>query len=315
MFQHRNAWMAGVAGLVLLSMFAADPDKGLSVAIFLQRVFMASLAIVAAHFARKVLFPYVDISALVAKSAETSEGSGRIVLAIGIVIAALLMVFSVPVNAQDVRTFIPAGAHTYVPVLKAEQERWWLDHPAPELLASLVEHESCITLKHSRCWNPASRLKTSREEGAGLGQITRAWRPDGTLRFDSLAEMRDKHPALREWSWDNVYQRPDLQLRAVVLMSRDNYKRIRLLVDDDVAALAFSDAAYNGGWNGMQADRRMCQLKAGCDPQKWFAHVEHTCTKSKAPLYGNRSACDINRFHVTDVILIRSPKYRPLMRA
>jgi hypothetical protein len=315
MFKHRNAWLAGFAGLVLLSLAASDPDKGISTLMLLQALSVPILALVVAHVARKVLFNSVDLSALIDQAAKTSEGSGRVVLAVCIVLAALMMIFAGQVRAQDVRTFIPAGAYTYVPVLKAEQERFWGDHPATELLASLVEHESCITLKHSRCWNPASRLKTSREEGAGLGQITRAWRPDGTLRFDSLQEMRDKHPALREWSWSNVYQRPDLQLRAVVLMSRDLYLRIRQLVDDPMDALAFADAGYNGGFNGMQADRRMCQIKEGCDPQKWFGHVEHTCTKSKAPLYGNRSACDINRFHVHDVVNVRSPKYRPLMRA
>jgi hypothetical protein len=314
MFRYRNAWLAVLAGLVLLELVITDPDKGLSTVMLLQALTVPILALVVAHVARKVLFNTVDLSALIAQASKTSEGAGRVVLAVSIVLAVMMMIFAGQVRAQDVKTFIPLGAHIYLPLLKAEQVRFWDDHPASELLPALVEHESCITLKHSRCWNPASRLKTSREEGAGLGQITRAWTADGNLRFDSLAEMRDKHPALQEWSWSNVYQRPDLQLRAVVLMSRDNYLRIRQLVEDPNEALAMADAAYNGGFNGVQNDRRACQIKAGCDPKKWFAHVEMTCTKSKAALYGNRSACDINRHHVADVLLVRPFKYRAMMR-
>lgn len=175
----------------------------------------------------------------------------------------------------------------------------------------MIEHESCISLTHSRCWNPKSRLKSAREEGAGLGQITRAYRPDGSVRFDALAEIRSKHKnELYELSWSNVYERPDLQIRAVVLKSKDNYVYYMKKASSPFEALAFGDAAYNGGIGGLDKERRACQLAEGCDPSKWFGHVERYCLKSKAALYGNRSACDINRHHVKDVLLIRAPKYQ-----
>lgn len=177
------------------------------------------------------------------------------------------------------------------------------------MLPALIEHESGCFSMPRKCWNAASRLKTSREEGAGLGQITRAWHPDGRLRFDALAEMRQAHPALRELSWATIYQRPDLQLRAVILKVRGDYQALRM-VEDPWQRLAFTDAAYNGGLGGVQKERRACQVKPGCDPQLWWGHVEATCLKSRAPLYGGRSACDINRHHVIDVLLVRSPKYR-----
>lgn len=148
-----------------------------------------------------------------------------------------------------------------------------------------------------------------------MGQITRAYRADGTLRFDALADLRSRHAELQGWSWANVYQRPDLQLRAIVLMSRGNYQDIHRLVKDPQAALAFADAAYNGGMGGVQSDRRACALKRGCDPQQWFSNVEATCTKSQTAIYGKRSACDINREHVRNVMLVRSAKYRQLMES
>lgn len=182
--------------------------------------------------------------------------------------------------------------------------------PKAAALGSLIEHESCISLTHSRCWSPTSRLKSSREEGAGLGQLTRAWRTNGTLRFDALQEIRSLHKKeLGELSWDNIYTRPDLQIRAVVLKSRDNYNYYRPYSHNDLEALAFADAAYNGGIGGLDSERRACKLAPGCDHTKWFGNVELYCLKSKAALYGNRSACDINRHHVKDVLLTRISKY------
>jgi hypothetical protein len=269
------------------------------------------LAVGFVHLARKALhdYPEADARRLFGKAGEHPIGAGLALIALAIVAYGLMGLFGGLARAQDVRTYIPAAAEAHRSDFRAEQARHWPDHPRRELLPALVEHESCITLRHSRCWNPSSRLKSAREEGAGLGQITRAWHPDGRLRFDALQEMRERHPALREWSWANVYQRPDLQLRAVILKTRGDFLALRV-VEDYGQRLAFADAAYNGGLGGVQKERRACGIKAGCDPQRWFGHVEHTCLKSRAPLYAGRSACDINRHHVRDVLVVRSPKYQ-----
>jgi len=182
--------------------------------------------------------------------------------------------------------------------------------PKAAYLASLIEHESCISLTHSKCWNSKSKLKSAREEGAGLGQITRAFKPDGTIRFDALSELKYKYPReLAELSWQVVYDRPDLQIRALALMMRDNYQYFSRHVKDPYQAYAFADAAYNGGAGGVDHERRACKLTTWCDPNQWFDNVEKLCLKSKVALYGNRSACDINRHHVKDVINTRSEKY------
>lgn len=187
--------------------------------------------------------------------------------------------------------------------------------PFPYLLAALIEHESCISLTHSKCWNPKSSLKTAREEGAGLGQITRAYRPDGTVRFDSLAEMRRKYPLeLGNLNWYNVYSSPNLQIRAIVLMMKDNYIYYRDISSSSWEAYAFADAAYNGGTKDLNRERRACMTISGCDPSKWFNHVEKYCMKSKVALYGKRSPCQINRDHVNDVLNVRGPKYKSLFK-
>lgn len=183
------------------------------------------------------------------------------------------------------------------------------------MLASLIEHESCNGLKHPKCWDPTSRLKSAREEGAGFFQLTRAYHvPSGELRFDIISELRAKYPQLRELGWHNVYQRPDLQIKAGILMSKDLFLQFIKYSYNIDEALAFADAAYNGGAYGVNNERRACKLASTCDHTKWFDNTERFCLKSRAPLYGNRSACDINRHHVRDVLLTRSAKYKPYFK-
>jgi hypothetical protein len=225
------------------------------------------------------------------------------------IIAFIIILISCNVFAQDVKTYIPEKAKIYAPILRTEQLKYWPTHPMPEVLAGLGEQESCLSLKHKKCWDPKSQLKTSREEGASIFQITRAFNSDGSIRFDALNELKNKHPVLGEWNWNNVYTRADLSLAAVVLKTNDDYKSL-YLIRDPIERLYFQDSAYNGGMGGVQNDRRACGLKKGCNPQIWFDNVENSCTKSMKPLYGS-TACAINRLHTTNVFKVRSNKYKP----
>lgn len=212
--------------------------------------------------------------------------------------------------AQDIKTYIPTNAKKYAPMLRQQQLKIWPTHAMPEALAGLAEQESCINLKFSSCWNPTTKLDTSRELGAGIDQITKAYNADGSVRFDMLSSLVKEHPQeLAGWNWNNVFVRVDLQLASLVLLNQDNYKAL-YMVKDPVARLHFTDSAFNGGLGGVNNDRRACGLRKGCDPQKWFDNVEKTCTKSTKPIYGTRNACDINREHVKNVFQLRSPKYR-----
>jgi hypothetical protein len=302
--RHRSLFLLGGAVLATALSLACDPDGGLSTLLGGVALIQAVWAVAASHWARKALmdYPEADMRRLFRRAGEDSTGAGLALIAIAIVLVGLLMVFAPRAHAGE----LPPGAVKYLPVLKAEQQRLWPAHPDPVLLASLVEQESCASLKSRSCWNPAARLKSAREEGAGMGQITRAWRADGTLRFDSLAGLRAQYGAeLSGWTWDTAYSRPDLQLRAIVLMSRDAYRPFRTAP----AALAFGDAAYNGGAGGVQQERRACALTPDCDAGQWFGQVDQHCLKSRQPLYGGRSACDINREHVRNVLQVRRQKY------
>lgn len=230
-----------------------------------------------------------------------------------ILLSLLLLFTHVAIHPQSIRTYIPQGAYLYKPQVLEQQYKYFPHIPTKAYTFSLIEQESCISLTHKKCWNPASRLKTSREEGAGLGQLTRAYKPDGTLRFDSLQGIRNQYKQdLEDLSWSNIYQRPDLQIRAMTLMLRDTYKGL-YDVKDPIARLHFTDAAYNGGTRDLRKERVACGLKINCNPQIWFDHVEHMQVKSTKPLYGTRSAYFINREHVENVFKLRLPKYEKML--
>ena len=126
-----------------------------------------------------------------------------------------------------------------------------------------------------------------------------------------MAEIKFKHKKeLAELSWQNILDRPDLQLRAVLLMMKDNYTYYSKYSSNATEAYLFATASYNGGIGGLDNERRACKLASWCDHTKWTDNVEKLCLKSKVALYGNRSACDINRAYPKDIIYIRSPKYQ-----
>lgn len=306
MIRFRNLFLLLGSALVLAVLFATDPDEGLLTGFWALSVAKGLVAVVFAHYARKALmdYPDADMRSLFRLARGSATGAGLALIAQAIVILGLLFLFG-----GNARADVPQRARQYLPALKAEQNARWPSHPWPPMLGGMVEQETCLSLAHSKCWSPLAQLKTQREEGAGLGMLTRAFHPDGRTRFDALSELKDRHPALRELTWANVYQRADLQLRALVLKSRDDFHTfdpVRSIVN----RLVFQVAAYNRGVGGIQAERRLCQVTADCDPQLWWGHVERTCTASRQPIYAGRSACDINRSHVQKVVEVRAPRYR-----
>lgn len=224
-------------------------------------------------------------------------------------IAAAAMAYSQTYNPK---TYLHPRAIQLMPVFVNETKRIapYIEHF--EYIPALVEQESCISLKHSKCFSSTSELKNSREQGVGLGQISRAWNPNGSLRFDTLASLRKQNMTeLKELSWDNVKQRPDLQTRAIVLLIASSYPRYRDIADS-YERLKFLDSAYNGGDRDVSRARAACKLTKGCNPNVWFGDVENHNPKSRVPhkAYGGQSMRDINNKHVYNVFNIRISKYK-----
>lgn len=240
--------------------------------------------------------------------------------AMGVFLAFLTLINGGWANAQDVKTFIPEKAYPLIPVFQSQYAEYFPELMEPAYPFALSEHESCISLKHSRCFSPTSSFKTTwketgnrREEGAGILQLTRAWYVDGRLRMDTLANLKRLYPKeLGGLSWDNVYQSPTLQIRAQALLLKDDYKNLHVFSDPQ-ERLKATDSAYNGGRRDVLSARKNCGLTKGCNPDIWFNNVEKHCVKSKKALYSGRSACDINTHHVRDVFQTRLPKYQRLL--
>lgn len=231
---------------------------------------------------------------------------------IRIIVSIMLALCNLAYAGVDVKTYIPTNAKPLLPTVQTEQQKYFPELDQPGYLAGLIEQESCISLTHSRCWSPRSTLDTSREYGVGLGMITKAFKPDGTVRFDSLSDLRRQHMTeLSDMSWGNIKDRADLQIRSMLLMSRDNYKSL-YRIQNKTERLKMTDAAYNAGLGRVIKDRTKCNLVEGCDAQLWDDNVELTCTASRTPIamYGNKSPCRINREHVYNVFNIRMPKYQ-----
>lgn len=203
---------------------------------------------------------------------------------------------------------VPERAKQYLPTLVKEQRANWPDAPQPWFLAGQIEQESCISLTHSKCWNPNAQLKTSREWGRGLGQVTTAYRANGTVRFDVQEELRQRYTALKGWTTER-WANPDYQLAAIVLMDKSIFDKQKGAATD-LDRVSFTLSAYNGGEAGVLQDRRLCDNTTGCDPSRWFDNVERTSMKSKQPQKGyGKSFFQINREYVANILNLRRPKY------
>lgn len=214
-----------------------------------------------------------------------------------------LAVLSTIARAAEINySLLPPRSQEYLPTLLEETLTYWPEMEWVSILAAQIDIETCASPTSKMCWSPFARLKTSREEGYGLGQITRAWDAKGNLRFDALEELKQKHrEALEGWSWLNV-SNALFQIRGVVLKNRDNFRAVNF-ADTLLDQYAFMDAAYNGGLGGILSERRICQRTPGCNPDLWFGHVENTSNKAKVAADGyGQGFFHINRNHVKQTV-------------
>lgn len=203
---------------------------------------------------------------------------------------------------------VPANAPAHLMTVKAVQAQYWPDHPNPAYLASQIETESCVSLTARLCWSPHAELKTSREYGFGLGQIT------VTPAFNNFTAARQLAPELKSWQWADRFDARK-QVVTLVLMDRTLYRSCTKLMTTGREAYACALASYNGGLGGTMADRRLCANTQGCDPRKWFGNVERTSLKAKKPVSGyGKSFFDINRAYPVAIMDQRRPKYDPFFK-
>lgn len=227
---------------------------------------------------------------------------------LGVVLGLALYVSTVPDRVGHCADPVPQAALQWLPTLQADAAELFPGFAAPEMFAGQVEQETCRSLTHKMCWNPRAELKTSREYGFGLGQITR------TAQFDNFEAIKKMDAKLKTWAWVDRFD-GRRQLRALVVYDAHIFRSVRRMARDDLQGAAFMFCAYNGGLGGLQRDRAICAKTASCDPQVWFGNVEHHSFRAKkAQAEYSKSFFQINREYVHNVVNVRSEKYRRLMQ-
>jgi membrane-bound lytic murein transglycosylase MltF len=151
-------------------------------------------------------------------------------------------------------------------------------------------------------------LKTSREYGFGLGQLTIAYNKDGSERMNNFKYAKTLDKSLANWKWEDRYN-ASYQMRTMIVMDKIAYNQMSF-AKNDFERQAFMFSAYNGGAGGVIKDRAICRSTAGCDQNVWFGNVEKYSFKSKVAVKGyGKSFFEINREYVQYIMNSRWMKY------
>jgi hypothetical protein len=96
---------------------------------------------------------------------------------------------------------------------------------------------------------------------------------------------------------------PAWALRAMVAYDRSIWENQKLEFYPGRELMAAALVGYNGGEGWVRRERAACRAVAGCDPGRWFAHVEAHCLRAAW-------ACEESRHYPRAVLLMIAPRYR-----
>lgn len=128
-FNFRNLALVALTVLLLAIKFLTDPTAGAVTYEFLIYLTTPILVVLAGHWLRKLLFPYVSMEDLYESAKTSTVGSAITFLGMCLFVMAIYGLFGPSARAQDVNTYIPAGAKTYLPMLQLETAIYWPDLP------------------------------------------------------------------------------------------------------------------------------------------------------------------------------------------
>lgn len=197
-------------------------------------------------------------------------------------------------------------ADQYIPAVIVESKQHFPTLTKPVLIAGQIEQETCASVK--KCWNPKTELKTSREYGFGLGQLTIAYNVKGQETMNNFKYAKTLHSSLANWKWEDRFN-PAYQIRTMIYMDKIAYNQMSF-AKNETERQAFMFSAYNGGAGGVMKDRALCKATAGCDPNVWFGNVAKYSFKAKVAVKGyGKSFFEINREYVNYIMNVRWIKY------
>jgi hypothetical protein len=242
------------------------------------------------------IFPSLDLDAVLRNAISTPISAAITWIGLAILIVAI-MVLAIPklsIGAQ-----ISDRARPYLPVLTSAINEQWPAMPQREMAAGQTEQESS--------WKQTATLKTSRELGRGLVQLTIAYNKDGKERFNAYQDaVRLK--ALSKWDWRNDPYNARYQLTYLVLTDKANFATVRRYMVNDVETWKASLVCYNAG-QGRWLARKAMAKQMGLPVDRWTGGLEQAHgTRENSILYGRPLWQAVNEY--PRVIFGRSEKYR-----
>ncbi len=190
-------------------------------------------------------------------------------------------------------------ARTYLPILSNVIQSNWPAAPCKQITAGKTEQESS--------WRERATLKTPRELGRGLGQITIAYNADGTERFNNYRNAV-RMQALKEWDWRKDPYNVRYQLTYSVLTDRANFVTVRKYAESDTQAWKMALVCYNAG-SGRWLSRRRNALSKGIPANRWDNGLDRAYAPGEAKLlYGRPLYEAVNEY--PRVIFQRAEKYK-----
>ena len=308
----RKTWMLLL--IILAGLLIFGDASQLAVTIF--RLSMVALVLLLSDFIldnrkRWGLFPSLDLDAAIdhaVNGVEIKEDGGSYhqhntvasaLVFLGI-IALLVTIILVAVPSAHSSTL--DQARPYLPTLSQAIDAQWPAMPLRHIPAGQIEQESS--------WKEKATLKTSRELGRGLVQMTIAYDKTGKERFNiyrDAARMRQ----LAAWDWQRDPYNIRYQLTFLVLQDRSNFARVRPYTVNDTEALKCALVCYNAG-TGRWLSRRNNARRLGLPADRWDGGLDGAYSKGEAALlYGRPLYQAVNEY--PRVVFKRANKYQGLV--
>jgi len=191
-------------------------------------------------------------------------------------------------------------ATPYMPMLIDIFKQYWIEAPMKHIEPGKVEQESL--------WKEKAELKTSREYGIGLVQITQAFRKDGSVRFDNFLEAKKRYKEfLGDWQWEDRFN-PKYQLTYSILTDKHNFNILSFFKNPQ-ERWAGTLVCYNAGCGTVLNRKALCRATKGCDITKWFGGLDSVHLKSEEVLLYNKPLWIARNSYPTSVF-DRSIKYK-----
>lgn len=194
------------------------------------------------------------------------------------------------------------NAKQYLPILSQSIEKAWPAAPMRHITAGQIEQESS--------WKEKATLRTSRELGRGLVQMTIAYDSTGKERFNIYRDAV-RHRQLQGWDWQREPYSVRHQMTFLALQDRANFSQVRPYSADDSEAWKCALVCYNAGSGRWLQRLKNARLK-GLPTNRWDGGLALAYSaRESVLLYGRPLYVAVNEYPA--VIFKRAGKYTGLV--